>query len=97
MTRETINLLGDLVGFISSGALAWQAVRMMRHLKEVRDLRAVAERKPDTRAGALAAQGATVLEQLVSRWDARDQRLVVVGAVGLALSFLLKLATVWVE
>jgi hypothetical protein len=97
MTRDTLNLLSDLVGFISSGALAWQALRLMRHLKAVRDLRAVAERKPNTRTGELAAQGATVLEQLVSRWDARDQQFVVVGAVGLALSFFLKMAAFWVK
>ena len=95
MTRDSINLLSDLVGFISSGALTWQAVRLMRHLKVIRNLRLVAERKPDTRAGQLATQGATILEQLLSRWDARDQQFVVVGAAGLALSFLLKLAAVW--
>jgi hypothetical protein len=42
----------------------------------------------------LAERGAATLEETIGRWDARDQWLIVIGVVGLTLSFLLELAAV---
>jgi hypothetical protein len=91
MTREGLNIAAECVGFISALALTWQAYRLVKHQRAVRDLRRVSEQAAGTRISELAAQGADTLEKTISRWDARDQWLVVVGLVGLALSFLLKL------
>jgi hypothetical protein len=91
VTESTLNLLGDLVGFISSGALAWQALRLVRHQRVVRNLRQISERNAGGRTAHLAEQGAATLEETIGRWDARDQWLVAIGVIGIALSFLLKL------
>jgi hypothetical protein len=64
---------------------------LVKHQRAVRDLRRVSEHAPGTKISELAAQGADTLEKTIARWDARDQWLVVVGLVGLALSFLMKL------
>ena len=37
-----------------------------------------------------AERTAEALEQLITRWDAADYRLVLIGLVGLALSFAIK-------
>ena len=47
--------------------------------------------------GELAGEGADALEKTIARWDARDQWLVVIGLVGMALSFLLKLIGLSIE
>ena len=91
MTRETPNVAAECLGFISALALTWQSFRLVRHQRAVRDLRRLGEANADTKIGELAATGAERLEQTLSRWDARDQWFVVVGLVGLALSFLLKI------
>ena len=94
MSESALTVLSDLVGFVSSGALAWQAVRLVRHLRGVRDLRAIGERKVGTRTGELAERGAATFQETIARWDARDQWFVVIGITGVAVSFLLKLAAV---
>jgi hypothetical protein len=96
VSETALNFLSDLVGFVSSGALAWQALRLVRHLRGVRDLRQIGERTAGTRTGELAEQGAASFEEMIARWDARDQWFVFIGVAGIAVSFLLKLAAVYV-
>lgn len=91
VTREGLNIAAECVGFVSALALIWQSVRLVAHLRTVRDLRRLGEEKPATKLSELAAKGAETLERTVSRWDERDQWSVVIGLVGLALSFLLRL------
>jgi hypothetical protein len=93
VTRETVNLLAELLGFLSAASLTWQSYRLVAHLRTVRDLRGVGERRPEERTGELAARGAELLEKTIGRWDAKDQWLVVTGLGGLAASFLVKMLT----
>jgi hypothetical protein len=93
MIPERLNFLAELLGFLSSAALAWQTFRLVRHQRVARDLRNLSEQRRGTRAGELAEEGAAKLDQLIGRWDARDQWLVFTGVAGLALSFLLKLVS----
>ena len=83
--------MAECVGFVSATALTWQTYRLVTHQRTVRDLRHIGERNDGTRTGALAKVGAEALEETIGRWDARDQWFVVIGLVGLTLSFLLKL------
>lgn len=91
LTPHALDIAAESVGFVSSIALSWQSFRLVRHLRAVRDLRGVEERRQGQKLGELAGEGADKLEKTIGRWDARDQWLVVVGLVGLAVSFLLKL------
>lgn len=84
--------MSDLLGFVSAGALAWQALRLVLHQRAVRRLRQVSESRPGSKLSVLAERGADTLEVTVARWDARDQWMATIGVVGIALSFLLKLA-----
>jgi hypothetical protein len=97
VSPATLNALGEGLGFLSAAALAWQAFRLVRHQKVTHDLRADAKQAVSDKAKELAEKGADVFEQTVSRWDERDQRLVVIGLIGLAGSFLLKLVALWLE
>jgi len=90
-TPHGLDIAAECVGFVSSVALSWQSFRLVRHLRVVRDLRFLEERKQGHKLGELAGQGAETLEKAIARWDARDQWLVVIGLVGIAISFLLKL------
>jgi hypothetical protein len=102
-TPHGLDIAAECVGFVSSVALSWQSFRLVRHLRAVRDLRfledlrvvrdlrLLEERKQGHKLGELAGQGAETLEKTIARWDARDQWLVVIGLVGIAISFLLKL------
>ena len=91
MIPERLNFLAEMLGFLSSAALAWQTFRLVRHQRVARDLRDLSQQRRGTRVGELAEEGAVRLDQLIDRWDARDQWLVFIGVAGLALSFLLKL------
>lgn len=93
-TGAGVELLAEAVGFISAAALAWQAYRLMRHLRTVHELREVAQRQAgrSTDMQERADRTAQALEQLITRWDAVDYRLVLVGLIGLALSFVIKFA-----
>jgi len=93
-TGAGLELLAEAVGFISAAALAWQAYRLMRHLRTVHELREVAQRQASrsTDMQERAERTAQSLEQLVTRWDAVDYRLVLIGLIGLALSFVIKFA-----
>ena len=42
MTREGLNIAAECIGFVSALALTWQAYRLVRHQRAVRDLRRVA-------------------------------------------------------
>jgi hypothetical protein len=94
MTAASMNLWAESIGFLSSVALAWQAFRLIRHQRAVRDLRTVGDRHTGTRIGELAERGAQTLEETIGRWDAVDQWLVVAGLVGIAVSFALKLVAI---
>lgn len=87
-----IELLAEAVGFISAAALASQAYRLMRHLRTIHELRNVAQRQAgrSTAMQEHAERTAQTLEQLITRWDAVDYRLVLIGLIGLALSFVIK-------
>jgi hypothetical protein len=91
ITSKGLNIASECVGFVSALALTWQSVRLVGHLRAVQNLRSVGDQNPGTKVGELAEKGAETLERTVSRWDERDQWFVVIGLVGLALSFLLKL------
>jgi hypothetical protein len=91
VSAEKLQFVAEALGLLSSGALAWQSFRLVRHLRTVREVRDLATRRTATRIGELAEKGAEVLEKTVSRWDAADERLVVIGLFGLTGSFLLKL------
>ena len=97
MSPATLSAIGDGLGFVSAGALAWQAFRLVRHQRVTHDLRADAKQAASDKAKELAEKGADVFERTVSRWDESDQRLVVTGLIGLAGSFLLKLIAFWFE
>jgi len=96
-TPHAFEIAAESVGFLSSVALCWQSFRLVRHLRAVRDLRRVEERKQGDKLGELAGEGADTLEKTIARWDARDQWLVVIGLAGIALSFLLKLISLSIE
>ena len=94
ITGAGVELLAEAVGFISAAALAWQAYRLMRHLRTIHELRDIAQRQAgrSTDMQERAERTAQALEQLITRWDAVDYRLVLTGLIGLALSFVIKLA-----
>jgi hypothetical protein len=95
MTGDGVRVVADAMGLVSSAALTWQSYRLVRHLRAVRELRQLGQRQGgDAPMGELARKGADVLERTVSRWDATDERLVVIGMVGLTFSFVLKLVAV---
>lgn len=73
MTPERLNFLAEMLGFLSSVALAWQTFRLVRHQRVARDLRDLSQQRRGTRVGELAEEGAVRLDQLIGRWDARDQ------------------------
>jgi hypothetical protein len=91
-TPHLFDIAAESVGFVSSIALTWQSYRLVRHLRAVRDLRRLAERQPSSKIRELAEEGASTLEKTIARWDARDQWLVV-GLIGVTLSFLLNCCT----
>ena len=79
LTPHAFDVAAESVGFASSIALSWQSFRLVRHLRAVRDLRRVEERRQGQKLGELAGEDADKLEKTIGRWDARDQWLVVVG------------------
>jgi hypothetical protein len=93
-TGAAVELLAEALGFLSASALAWQAYRLVRHLRTVHQLREAAQRQAGRSADMQerAERTAQALEQLITRWDAVDYRLVLIGLIGLALSFVIKLA-----
>jgi len=97
VSPATLNAIGEGLGFLSAAALAWQAFRLVRHQKVPHDLRADAKQSASNKAKELAEKGADVFERTVTRWDKSDQRLVVIGLVGLASSFLVKLVALCLE
>ena len=97
LTPHAFNIAAESVGFVSTMALTWQSFRLVRHLRAVRDLRRIEERKQGHKVGELAGEGADSLEKTIGRWDARDQWLVVIGLVGITVSFLLKLIGLCIE
>jgi|SRR5271170_5024877 len=96
-TPHAFEIAAESLGFVSSVALSWQSFRLVRHLRAVRDLRRIEERQQGHKLDELAGEGADALEKTIARWDARDQWLVVIGLVGMALSFLLKLIGLSIE
>ena len=94
-----LDLAAEIVGFISSAALAWQAYRLISHQGTAHELRDTAqEQAADAPSLAQRAQkNATALDELISRWDQVDQHLVFIGLLGLVLSFALKLASLAME
>lgn len=96
MTSHQLIVASDILGFISGFALSIQSVRLIRHLRAVRNLRNTAVRTSG-RTAELALQGADTLEKTITRWDSLDQVLVIIGFVGLTASFLLKLASLMLE
>lgn len=97
MSPATLNAIGEGLGFLSAAALAWQAFRLVRHQKVPHDLRADAKQATSDKTKELAEKGADVFERTVSRWDESDQRLVLIGLLGLASSFLVKLVALLLE
>jgi hypothetical protein len=75
---KALELAAEIVGFISSGALALQAYRLISHQGTARELRDSSHHQV-SQAPALsdrAGKGARALDELISRWDRVDQRLV---------------------
>ena len=62
MTREGLNIAAECIGFVSALALTWQAYRLVRHQRAVRDLRQAAEHAANKMAD-LATQGADILKK----------------------------------
>lgn len=95
-TSTEVELLAQALGFVSAAALAWQAYRLVRHLRTIHDLREAAQRQSGRSADLQqrAERSAEALETLVARWDAVDYQLILVGLIGLMLSFLAKLASI---
>ena len=101
MTPKQFVIIAETIGFLASIALAYQAVRLLRHQRSVRELRATAEElkkikeqpagEARTTAIALAEKGAKSLEKAIGQWDKRDQYMVFIGLGGLILSFGIKL------
>lgn len=90
-----LDLAAEVIGFISSAALAWQAYRLISHQGTAHELRDTADQQAQ-QAPSLAQRAhrnASALDELISRWDKVDQRLVFIGLLGLVLSFGLKLAS----
>jgi hypothetical protein len=90
-----LDLGAEVVGFISSAALAWQAYRLISHQSTAHELRDTADEQA-AQAPSLARRAqknASALDELISRWDRVDQRLVFVGLLGLVISFALKLVS----
>jgi Cys-tRNA synthase (O-phospho-L-seryl-tRNA:Cys-tRNA synthase) len=109
MTPKQLNVLAEIIGFLAAFALTYQTVRLLRHQKSVRDMRATAEELKGLKARAqageninprsieLAEKGAAILEKTIAQWDKRDQYFVFIGLGGLMLSFALKLSAFWLE
>ncbi|HEY8053791.1 MAG: hypothetical protein ACHQD6_04245 [Steroidobacterales bacterium] len=88
----------EIIGFLSAAALTWQAYRLVRDLGLVRDLRAKAlqQRKDgSTQAAEQSEKTAASIEASITRWDPKDYRLVMLGGIGLPVSFFLKLLALW--
>jgi hypothetical protein len=93
--NKALELAAEIVGFVSSAALTLQAYRLISHQGTARDLRDSSHQQA-IQAPSLsdrAGKGARALDELISRWDRVDQRLVFVGLLGLVISFALKLAS----
>jgi hypothetical protein len=103
LTPKQLAVTAEIVGFLATLALIYQTVRLLRHQKSVRDMRAKAEELKALKAQAtpgdnslektikLAEEGAEILEKTIAQWDKRDRNFVFVGLGGLMLSFGLKL------
>jgi hypothetical protein len=92
---KALELAAEIVGFISSTALTLQAYRLISHQGTARDLRDSSHHQAGqaSELSDRAGKGARALDELISRWDQVDQRLVFVGLLGLVISFALKLAS----
>jgi hypothetical protein len=90
---KALDLGAEIVGFISSAALAQQAYRLVSHQETARELRDTAKHQSQ-QAPSLAERAhrsARAMDELISRWDQVDQRLVFIGLLGIVISFALKL------
>ena len=92
MTTEDLAALGDLIGFVSAGLLTFQAYRLVTHLRTLKQWRESQERAAGSPLATYAKDGADAFERNVTRWDAKDERLVFAGLALLIVSFVLKLA-----
>jgi hypothetical protein len=94
-----LRLGAEIVGFVSSAALAQQAYRLTAHQETAKELRHTAEQQARNAPSLAerAQQSARALDGLISRWDKVDQRLVFVGLLGLVASFALKLLSMLSE
>jgi hypothetical protein len=107
MTPKQFLIIAETLGFLASIALAYQAVRLLRHQRSVRELKATADElnkvkeqpagEARTKAIALAEKGARSLEKAIGQWDKRDQYIVFIGLGGLILSFGIKLCGLYLE
>ena len=90
-----LDLAAEIIGFISSAALAWQAYRLISHQGTAHELRDTADEqaRQSPSLAQRAQKNASALDELISHWDKVDQRLVFIGLLGLVLSFALKLAS----
>ena len=96
---KALDLGAEIVGFLSAAALAQQAYRLVSHQETAKELRDTADyhaRKAPSLAER-AERSARALDELISRWDKIDQRLVFIGLVGLVFSFALKLLSMFAE
>jgi hypothetical protein len=103
LTPKQLTVTAEIVGFLATFALTYQTVRLLKHQKSVRDMRAKAEELKALKAQAtpgdntlektikLAEEGAEILERTIAQWDKRDRDFVFVGLGGLMLSFGIKL------
>lgn len=90
MTAIQLNVIAEILGFLSALCLTWQSYRLVSHQKGEKDLREAGE-GGSQKIRELATTGADKFRETLGRWDRKDQWFVVIGLVGLSSSFLIKI------
>jgi hypothetical protein len=91
VTAIQLNVTAEILGFLSALCLTWQTYRLISHQKGEKDLREAGVEGGSEKIKELATAGADTFRETLGRWDRKDQWFVVIGLVGLSLSFLIKL------
>jgi hypothetical protein len=93
MNVAALSMLAEVVGFAASVALTIPAARLVTDQKSVASLRAAATDAASSGYRRRAEAAAGRIERWLSRFDRVDEILILVGVVGLGVSFALRLAT----
>jgi hypothetical protein len=96
---KALDIAAEVIGFVSSAALAQQAYRLVSHQQTAKELRDTADFQSRSAPSLAerAQKSARALDDLIGHWDKVDQRLVFVGVLGLVISFALKLLSMFSE